>query len=207
MKSIKKSIFIVLAVLLSANYVHAQQLGVQAGFSFDDQEDMRGFHLGPTYEWNVSNAFSVHTGLLYNYLTTNVDGGNSGMFTSYNSQAHYVDVPLRAVGSLSLGSDWQAFLFAGPNFSISLSHKLKDEGSGKEYDILNASDNNDGWGNKSRFNLQLGAGVGVMYRNAGLRIGFDEGIVKVYKNAEVNFDRDLKSSRMKIGLFYNFPGK
>lgn len=201
MKAKAKCIILALTVVFSINYAQAQ-LGAQVGYSFSDQEDMRGFHLGPTYEWQIKNNFSLQSGLLYNYLSGSAESKTFGM--DYDRKAHYLDVPVRAVASLPFGGNWKAFLFAGPNFNIGVSDKVQDRSTDKEIDLFSTSANDGLWDQKSRFNLQLGGGVGVMYNNIGLRIGYDQGIIDVYKNQEIEA-KYRKSSDLKIGLFYNFP--
>ena len=207
MKTIKFSL-VAIATILTFGFANAQDgVGIQAGYSTettkqgDNSSTLKGFHVGPTYEMSIQGPISLQYGALYNYLTASESFyGATGTETK-----HSIDVPVRLAATFPLTSNGlSAFVFGGPNFNIGIADQIKATilGSTTTYDsykdvviggvtVQKAS---------SRFDFQLGAGVGLKYKNFGVKASYDWGLFNKVKDA----DPAITANALKVGLFYNF---
>ena len=179
MKTGKRLATMVLGLLL-ANSLLAQTIGVKAGYTLsdmlieDDGEiitenlDMRsGFHLGPTFEWGISDGAGIETALLITTkgIQLNESETFEGISYSVNSEVNlwYLDIPV--FGKLYADvNDIRIYGMAGPYFGIGLSGKTKINesvggvGNNEEQDIVWGPDNDD---DLKRLELGLAVGGGM----------------------------------------------
>lgn len=202
MKSIKKiSLFVALA-LFSFSFASAQ-VGIQAGFSSSNSDhfnlSLNGFHVGPTYNLAIQGPISLDYGLIYNYLGSKED--YAGVANS-SLTAHRLDVPFRLNAGFPIGNAVKLYVFGGPNFNFGLV-EAREGGffgiSGSIDNIYSIKDAS-GKGIYSRFDLQVGGGLGLEFGAIGLRGSYDLGLL----------DRDTrdafswKNDDLKLSLTYKF---
>ncbi len=209
MKSIKKIALIAVAAIMSISLANAQ-VGIQAGYSMStntsNEISLNGFHVGPIYNMSIQGPISLQYGLLYNYLTKQSEGTFVGITGTSTTTAHRLDLPVRVAASFPLTSELNAFVFGGPNFNFGLSQK--NDGTADFWGLgsLDVESENiykiemsDGKKLISPFDLQLGLGGGLQYKNMGVRVSYDWGMLD--RN---NSDNIWKNNDLKVGLFYNF---
>lgn len=201
MKAIKLSM-VAMATVLTFGFANAQDgTGLQAGYSTettkqgDNTSILKGFHVGPTYEMSIQGPISLQYGVLYNYLTASTGFmGITGTETK-----HTVDIPVRLAATFPLVNGVSAFAFGGPNFNIGIADNIKVSALGLS-STTNLYSDNDLDIKYSRFDVQLGAGVGLKYKNFGVKASYDWGLLNRLKDA----DPTVTANALKISLFYNF---
>ncbi len=192
MKITKKLSALLLVAVLSIGMASAQ-VGFQAGYSsfkgnHKDSDALKGFHVGATYDMSIQGPVGIHYGLLYNFAQFSED-----KLVERTVNFHSIDVPVRLALNYPVGNKLTISAFAGPNFNYGLSFKSKIKSKLGEA-THNAYDDD-----YSRFNLQLGGGLGIQYGRVGLKASYDLGLLKLVKDAD-----DSKVNAFKVGIFYNF---
>lgn len=196
MKTIKKLSMVAIVALLSIGISNAQ-VGVEAGYTnqkstVENSEGIGGFYVGAKYGLNIQGPISLQYGLLYNLNMKSQSKTVLGVKTSTSGKMHSLDIPVRIAATFPMQSV-NLFVFAGPNFNIGVagSNTVK---TGDITTTVNLYDDK----NRSRFDLQLGGGVGVQYQNMGAKLSYDFGLLEQYKGF------DAKKNTFKVGVFYNF---
>lgn len=190
MKKVKISL-IAMAILLSCGILNAQ-ISLQAGFSStkstqSNTEALNGFNVGTNYDYFLTDQFGIESGLLFNYFTKKT----TFLSANANLTRLALDIPIRALFSYEIKNGLKIYAFAGPNFNLGLLEKYKEQSV--EFDMYkNLND-------YSRFDVQLGGGVGIKYGKLGLKAGYDFGMLNRYKNANPAW----KFNDLKIGLTYD----
>lgn len=160
-----------------------------------------GIRLGGNVEFPLKYNFGIQTGLIYNFSK----GDKTQYYVSpkdtasYTYSNHTLNVPLRATYTLPIFWKLKLFAYAGPVFSIGLSEPTTLKASktvwvkSGEYNAYTDKENRlntagvidkPTWESDAlnRFNIQLGAGGGVQWRNLRVKGGYDWGILNISKN-------------------------
>ena len=113
---------------------------------------------------------------------------------------HAVNVPLYLNYNLNLASDSNFFIFAGPTAQYGLASTTKHAGGVGEYSGDKKHDNYDNE-NYNRFNVYLGGGVGFQVSAIQITVGYDYGLMNLYKG-----ENAIKTHRsnLKFGLGFVF---
>ncbi len=214
----KKFIVAFLVILSLFPAVQAQDkkvnFGLQAGYSYNMPKEttaainLNGFHAGPIISYNINETLGIQTGLLYNYFSKKsvLDSESikaTGTWRQNNTNAQYLDLPLRFQYSISLADDFYIRLLAGPNFNYGLKKQFFFERyadnkliSGYPELKIDYYNNNP---NYSRFDLQFGIGVAVQYYGFSIRAGYDWGLLDRDKTTN-----SFKANDIKLGIAYTF---
>lgn len=182
MKTFTRFFVVAVFTVLSCS-LFAQTIGVKTGYTLSDlflEEDgesasdnlsMRsGFHLGPTFEWDINEGSGIETALLLTTKGIKLDG--SGVFEgiSYNTNVKvnlwYLDIPVYGKLYADVGQT-RIYGMAGPYIGIGLSGKAKMEESGgesyeEEWDIAWGDSEDD---DLKRLGLGLAVGGGVEFNS------------------------------------------
>lgn len=199
------------------------QLGVGAGYNlgsfisnFDDASDnLNGFYLEGTYDWNFIDKswgiFALQPGVRFSYMGNSEAEKEGGIKTKASVNETYIDIPVNLKYSYDFGS-FKVSAFAGPDFSMGLTStykivtKIDDEKakvvshnySGKlVYKGGGESDSMDGGTTDySRFDIKFGIGAGVTFMdNLHVKLGYNFGLMNRVKNVE-----DTKTNVFYVGL-------
>lgn len=202
-KALKIYLFVAFAALtVMAN---AQIYRLEAGYNNPHRGGKKvsstyfqGIKLGGTAELELQNNFSFLTGMLYNAAYSyKVQGYPSSAKVTYETYAHFVDIPLQVYYTLPLFKKFKAFGFAGPTINMGLAQNLEIK-STQTYDPLNplqaplyvkpgkynaytGSDHQ-----LNRINLQLGVGGGLQWKTYQLKSGYDFGLNNLNKTNPEN---------------------
>jgi hypothetical protein len=167
--------FNICAQSLQVGYVHSvtnRTIG-----TISDQFSNNGIQVGVSNNTVLQNSFSINYGLMYSYL----NGVNTVLGVEATNDIHNIDVPVRILVNVPFNiGGIETFVFGGPNFSYTLSNTRKYSVLGQSV-VTNLYDNKD----YSRFNLQLGLGLGFSYKNYSLRAGYDWGILDQNKSENI----------------------
>ena len=189
------------------------QISVNAGYlnsaqSFNNSDvksiNSNGAYAGVSVNLPLAGGFGIAPGLYYSMIT-NKDG-SSGSFlgipvsVSSTFMEHAINVPLYLNYNLNLASDSNFFIFAGPTAQYGLSSTTKlaggvgDSSADKKYDNY---DNE----NYNRFNVYLGGGVGFQVSAIQITVGYDYGLMNLYKGENAT---KTHRSNLKLGIGFIF---
>lgn len=146
---------------------------------------------GLNVEFPVKSGLGVETGLKYSFAFGSREQIYAHSDTSFHQYSgHFLDVPVRLTYTLPIFWGIKLFAFAGPNFNIGLSQTEKVKFNQNTVDPLptnplvypvsgtyNLYEND-----LNRFNIQLGAGGGLQWKDYRIKSGYDWGINNVSKN-------------------------
>lgn len=171
-------------------------------------DNLAGFHLGPTFRFNIDERFSVRTSLFYNYFS-GINITNSmlklkkatGVWHQTKINANSIDLPLRLAMQAPLAEDLHFFVMAGPNFNYGLSkvasteyftdRKLRRTEKGKN--IYETQE-------YEKIDVQLGLALGLQWRGLFLQGSYDWGV----RDRNLKEDVTLRNNDLKVTLGYYF---
>ena len=186
--------------------VNAGYLNSSQSFSESNSKSINsnGAYAGISFNIPLAGGFGIAPGLYYSMITNKDSSSGTilGIPVSASSTftEHAVNVPLYLNYNLNLASDSNFFIFAGPTaqYGIASSTKLTggvgDNSAEKKYDNY---DNE----NYNRFNVYLGGGVGFQVSAIQITVGYDYGLMNLYKGENAT---NTHRSNLKLGLGFVF---
>lgn len=211
-KNLFKTLF-VLSILLLTNSIIAQNnmtfnvgyinksnkaqwaekiVGVEANGS--DTVVFNGFTVGLEYFLLSNEVFGLDLGLNYSYLTRDVRIGLGNGFSGFRYTYHMLDAPARLMLSLRLSDNFKLLLFGGPKFTFDLAGSRQAYLNGDKEGSPEDHYSKDSY--RSRFDILLGPGIGLRYKNLILRGGYDFGLLNLNINDNVN--HFLSNQKLRI---------
>ena len=186
---------------INAGYLNSSQ-------SFSDSNskaiNSNGAYAGVSFNIPIAGGFGIAPGLYYSMITNK--NSNSGKIlgipvsVSSTFVEHAVNVPLYLNYNLNLASDANFFFFAGPTAQYGIASSTKIAGGIGESSSDNKYDNYDG-DNYNRLNVYLGGGVGFQVSAIQITVGYDYGLMNLYKG---NNATNTHRSNLKLGLGFVF---
>jgi hypothetical protein len=130
----KKTLFIVAAVLLSTVSVSAQKLGFIGGpslthgnISCEDNQAVfapipgPGFHVGGLFEWDITNRWGWDAAAMYEMRSSSFNLSYiSDTSTFMNRQLFYLNIPVHIYVNFPIQNKYVISTFIGPVFSCGL---------------------------------------------------------------------------------------
>ena len=163
-----------------------------------------GAFAGVSFNVPLAGGFGIAPGLYYSMITNKSGSSGSilGIPVSVSStfMEHAVNVPLYLNYGIDLSGDTNFFIYAGPTAQYGLSSTTKlaggvgDNSADKKYDNY---DNE----NYNRFNVYLGGGVGFQVSAIQITLGYDYGLMNLYKGENAT---KTHRSNLKLGLGFIF---
>ena len=152
-------------------------LSIVAGVDFGCYKTFpyNGVYVGALYNFMLNDAFGIEPGLELRWLMNDNYG-------TYHEVGWFV--PVMVNYSFEVGDDFYLSLFAGPTLDLTMVSVMELWGT-----------KNSAWFGDGCCDLLLGAGVGAKYRNFGLRVAYNYGVVSHAK---------AYSGHFNIGLTYSF---
>lgn len=195
----KKNLFLlVLSVFITTTAFSQIRLGAKAGVnlsgvtnhsSFKD-DNVTGFHIGPSAEWLINGTFGVEGALLYSQKGLKFENGHQ---VSTN-KIGYLEIPLSLKYRINAFNTVRPFLTAGPyiNFKI--------DGDDNLGDINNSV--SDQWKAKSfGGGLTFGAGVELLkFLQVGAR--YDLGLTDNYKQSDGDYSVQDRTWSVVVGVYF-----
>ena len=189
------------------------QTSVNAGYlnssqSFNESSskavNSNGAYAGVSLNIPLAGGFGIAPGLYYSMIT-NKDGSSGSILgipvsVSTTFVEHAVNVPLYLNYSINLASDSNVFIFAGPTAQYGLASTTKlvggvgESSADKKYDHYENE-------NYNRFNVYLGGGVGFQVSAIQITVGYDYGMMNLYKGDNAT---NTHRSNLKLGLGFVF---
>lgn len=206
-----KKILLSLAVLMAAAFTMNAQLSYSVNVGYANQatsskvtignsqtitkDAMGGFNFGVMASYELMPNVAVNTGLQFDFAAKTEKDEFLGVETKMRTVAKDLEIPVRASYMLDLG-EASVFAYAGPAFEFGLVNKVVTT-INETSTTLNAYGEDAAM---SRFNILAGAGVGVLYHNLFLNVGYDFGLLDLNKND----NNGLHTSELKVGLGIKF---
>ena len=210
----KKFISTLLAASLMLFGTHDfAQMSVNAGYlnstqSFKDAGtksiNSNGAYAGVSFNIPVAGALGFAPGVYYS-LIANKSGGSGTIMdipvtASSTFMEHALNAPLYLNYGIDLARDSKVFIYGGPTVQFGLASTTKLSGGVGE-STADRTDNNYDNKNYSRFNVYLGGGVGFQLSAFQITLGYDYGMLNLYKGE--NATRTHRSN-LKVGIGYVF---
>ena len=189
------------------------QMSVNAGYlnstqSFQDSNsksiNSNGAYAGVSFNIPVAGGLGFAPGVYYSMIANK--SGSSGTImgipvtASSTFMEHALNAPLYLNYGIDLARDSKVFIYGGPTVQFGLASTTKLSGGvGESTDdrTYNNYDNK----NYSRFNVYLGGGVGFQLSAFQITLGYDYGMLNLYKGE--NATRTHRSN-LKVGIGYVF---
>ena len=209
-----KKVLMTLALVAVAATSAFAQISVGAGYLANTQktavtsgsttttvaEASQGFYAGADYTFDLGQGLGLVAGLKGAFLFVPEHEILLGAATSKTNEM-YLAVPIQCNYSYVLSNDLKLFAYAGPSLSFGLSSKtVTTDKTG----ITNSVNTNDNYGDGSdygKFNVLLGAGVGVDVMNTiRIKAGYDIGLL----NRSSADDTKINDAQWYVGVAYLF---
>lgn len=204
----KKIRFGLLALVVMMSVGASAQVGLVAGYSnsvaVGSDENLNGFHIGPAAEIDIQGPISLQYALMYNYLRNSSEATVVGQTVESTTTAHTLDLPIRLTAKMALGEGLNLFVFGGPNFNYAISQKTKGSITGAvdtsiEGENIYKAEYASGKKTYSPFDLQLGVGAGLGFKDISVRVSYDWGML----DRDNREDFEWKNNDLKLSLVFN----
>lgn len=192
----KKLSTILFATLLSIGVFAQAQFGATAGLNMtnvsgDDMDgDMKiGMHVGVSAAFELSDAMTLNTGVLYS--TKGTQDEDEGVKMSANLS--YLEIPV----NLSFSISDKMSLMAGPYIGLLMGAEIELSGAGSLDGTADIKDDT----RSMDFGINVGAGFAVT-EVISINAGYEMGLATL----DPDGDGDSKNSNIYIGMTYSFGG-
>lgn len=159
--------------------------------------DYHGFYLGGAYSINLSGDLAIEPGLTL-FMNFHSESDNSyGVATESSTTLIDLAIPVNFTYGIDLGGAKLTFL-AGPviNFGVVASHKNTRAG------VTTTTNNYEGDGAPSRFDLMVDAGARVTFGQFGINLSYALGLLNRYSDLPDGVS--AKQNRLTAGVSYSF---
>ena len=192
----KKLFTILFATLFSVGVFAQAQFGAKAGLNManisgDDMDgDMKiGMHVGVSAAFELSDAMTLNTGVLYS--TKGSQDEDEGVKMSANLS--YIEIPV----NLSFSISDNMSLMAGPYIGLLMGAEVEVSGAGSLDGTADIKDDT----RSMDFGINVGAGFAVT-EVISINAGYEMGLATL----DPDGDGDSKNSNIYIGMTYSFGG-
>lgn len=164
-----------------------------------------GFYVGADAAYNLGYGISVVPGIYYGYLANDSASSVAGLVGAAGStKSHYIAVPVNFKYGIGLGDMLNVFVYAGPQFELGVSSKTTYTASVLGQSTSSTVDNYSNDGNLNRFNISLGAGIGVdVAEMVRVNFGYHYGLLNMYKG-DNSSNYNINNSYWSVGAAFLF---
>ncbi len=160
---------------------------------------LNGAYIGADYTIDMGQGLGLVAGLKGSFLTYTHTTTLLGVSGTTNLKELYLGVPVQCNYSYVLSNDLKLFAYAGPTFNIGLSSKSKFTQT--VTDDVTITDNYGDGSDYGKFNILLGAGVGVDVMNTiRIKAGYDIGLL----DRDGRDDYKVNEAGWYVGVAYLF---
>ena len=209
-----KKVLMTLALVAVAATSAFAQISVGAGYLANTQktavtsgsttttvaEASQGFYAGADYTFDLGQGLGLVAGLKGAFLFVPEHDVLLGAATEKTSEM-YLAVPIQCNYSYVLSNDLKLFAYAGPSLSFGLSSKTVTTDKTGLTNTVNTNDNYGDGSDYGKFNVLLGAGVGVDVMNTiRIKAGYDIGLL----DRHAADDTKIGDAQWYVGVAYLF---
>ena len=163
-----------------------------------------GAFAGVSFNIPLSGGFAVAPGVYYSMITNKSGGAGTilGIPASASStfMEHAVNVPVLFNYGMDLARDTKFFVYAGPTVQYGLASSTTLAGGVGEISADKKYNNYDN-SNYNRMNVYLGGGVGFKVSALQITVGYDYGMMNLYKGENAT---KTHRSNLKLGVGFAF---
>ena len=208
-----KKVLMTLALVAVAATSAFAQISVGAGYLANTQKSsytsgstttttatpQNGAYLGADYTFDLGQGLGVVAGLKGAFLTNTKTTTILGVSGTTKTNELYLAVPVQCLYTYALSNDLKLFAFAGPSLSFGLSSKSTF--TNNVTDDVTVTDNYGDNSDYGKFNVLLGAGVGVDVMNTvRIKAGYDIGLL----NRSSADNTKVGDAQWYVGVAYLF---
>lgn len=214
---------------IGAGYLNST-FKTKSGGSIIKSDPFHGFYAGLDYNLDIAYGLSVTFGLDYSFLSSKDESSLRiplvDLTLKNRQQEHYLNIPVNIAYTFTIVDNFKIFAYGGPRFVVGLASRNKSDATGDflgiridgdfVYDFYkdeiksdNLSDqflesiNQNFLGNTgkhSRFDLQLGVGIGFeLFNLLTIKGGYDWGLLNRYRGNYAD-NNSLKRNQFYVGL-------
>ena len=188
-------------------YVNAGYLSSTQTFKESSTKPINsnGAFAGVSFNVPLFGGVGIAPGFYYSMIT-NKNGSSGTVFgfpvsASSTFMEHSINVPLYLNFGSELAYDTRVYVFGGPTAQYGLASTTKLAGGVGESSADKTYDNYESNSSYNRFNVYLGGGVGFTVAHINLTVGYDYGMMNLYKGDNAT---QTHRSNLKIGLGFVF---
>ena len=166
--------------------------------------NINGAYAGLGFTLPLGGDLAVTPGVYYTYLTSHNASSFVGGFVSAagDLQEHYVNVPVTFTFGDNLSSNFRLFFFGGPTLSYGLISKTKLSASVAGFGGSTTIDNYNDVRGYGRWDVLLGAGMGIDLGPIRLTAGYDFGMLNRYTESATSIVRHRNQIHAGIGFLF-----
>lgn len=220
MKSIQKSIILILSLLTISTALYSQKWGVDAGYTMTGLQQshegksgdfnlLSGFHVGPRMDFYLTKPESLNKWMLGASLLFEMRAGRCGSewmndYTTYTRILYYGVLPIDVTYYMNISekNKLNLLLYGGPRLSMGIFGEINEHyymGTREQFEDKHPFD-----GSLNRFDVGFGIGVGMQYKFMVAKLSYDFPITNSANEAE---PETLKQHLIKFTLGYSFDLK
>ena len=163
-----------------------------------------GAYAGVSFNVPISGGLAIAPGVYYSMITNKSGGAGTilGIPASATStfMEHAVNVPVYLNYGIGLSRDTNVFLYGGPTLQYGLASTTTLAGGVGEISADRKYNNYENE-NYNRMNVYLGGGVGFKVSALQITVGYDYGMMNLYKGENAT---KTHRSNLKLGVGFAF---
>lgn len=190
-------------------------------YGLNGKDAKTGIQLGMTADFQISESFYFQSGLSFTtkgVVFKDEDSGIGGIdpntrrYRDSKVNLLYLQLPIMGAYKAKVSSNTKLVVFAGPYFAYGVGGKIKFDSSFSSsggYLPDNEDLNSFGERKLKRFDLGLGSGIGLEYKNYCLSLGYEWGLSNINRDSYdsdivILFHREYKNRNASLTLGYKF---
>lgn len=205
---------------VTLNYAYSQQKQLTTKPEMGEYQMLNGFNAGFMFQQQLYKGLVLVSGLQYQFTMNKMDYYHESLGeVDLYSMSHNLRVPVKFGFSTPFAGNWSFTVFGGPSldFNVAYTEKFKnDDGDYLQFDLINGvckydieghsdSKTDDEFKKYNCFDVPLGIGTIVKYKNFGMKFEYEWGMINRLKdNDDDDDDVKFKTDQFSIGFFYTF---
>lgn len=205
---------------VTLNYAYSQQKNLFTEPERGTYQMLNGFNAGFMFQQQLYKGLVLVSGLQYQFtVSKNEEDDDLLLDVDLYTMSHNLRVPVKFGFSTPFAGNWSFTVFGGPSldFNVAMIEKTKfDNGDYEQYDLVNGVHKYDIKGHSDRetdddykllncFDIPLGIGTIVKYKNFGMKFEYEWGMINRYHDHDDDDDdAKFKTDQFSIGFFYTF---
>ncbi len=209
---------------VTLNYAYSQQKALVTNPETGIYDMLNGFNGGFMFQQQLYKGLVLVSGLQYQFTMNKTEDDDADTYL----MSHNLRVPVKFGFTTPFAGNWSFTVFGGPSldFNVAMIGKTKyDNGDYDQYDYVNGvhkfdkegysdSESDDDYKQFKCFDIPLGIGAIVKYKNFGMKFEYEWGMINRLKGDGTDIidipapklleDLEFKTDQFSIGFFYTF---
>lgn len=200
---------------VTLNYAYSQQKQLTTEPEMGNYQMLNGFNAGFMFQQQLYKGLVLVSGLQYQFTMNKEEDDDVDSYL----MSHNLRVPVKFGFTTPFAGNWSFTVFGGPSldFNVAMIDKTKyDDGDYVQIDWVNGvhkydirgdsdSESDDDYKQLNCFDIPLGIGTIVKYKNFGMKFEYEWGMINRLKDKDAySEDIKYKTDQFSIGFFYTF---